>query len=321
MLHMLAERMSDENDLSDMLYAAMRISQQFARAVCGKCGVVFPDGVELEIRREVTFESRRPDLVIDGAGKQLIVEVKLDDTNYHLDEYSGLAAHVALLTNHALAPAYLEKTEQLGWTLLHWSPLLDWLDSNTHIYGSERDAIGAFIAYARAVTGNERMRQMKFDPESLSSLTTFRKVVAEIARDTNVLNCTCVLYDRNAGSSYGPDWFGIRVQITTNSGGQGWPYFYLYFPSVSDVWCGIELDPEDDQTLIDFIHKRDSRPLGITCDYSDRKYLRYTAFEKPEGFAIFSNNKFEAQRDQLRDFYERVMTWLATQMTALDSDL
>ena len=86
----LAQRMSGENDLSDMIYAACHASQLFKHVFVT---FFFPEIEEtnlIYIEREVTEGSSRVDFIFDYNGKKYIVENKIYDKNHHFGQYESV---------------------------------------------------------------------------------------------------------------------------------------------------------------------------------------------------------------------------------------
>src|SRR5436309_16084055 len=89
----LAERLSKENDISDVLYASLRASKSL-RGIFAEM-VSLPSAVNqpalFEVWREYTLGPSRPDFLIrPHNGIPVILEVKTFDTNYHYNEYSKI---------------------------------------------------------------------------------------------------------------------------------------------------------------------------------------------------------------------------------------
>src|SRR5438270_8980125 len=166
-----------------MLFAAMRVSPIFAGEVCRLCGFHLRADQMYTVQREVAIDLGRPDLFIDSAdGRRLIIEVKLDDRNYHFDQYNDQSpycrgATIALVTNHALDAPSRQAAATQSWRVLTWSDLLDAADSRS--YGEKAEAIAAFCAYARKVCRRERPPQMRFDWQTFGS---FRVLASSLRR-------------------------------------------------------------------------------------------------------------------------------------------
>lgn len=314
-----------ENDLSDMLYAAMCVSQMFARDVCSLCGGDVPKNDQITVQREVTIDAGRPDLFVCDTNSRtlLVIEIKLDDKQYHWNYTESKErdkAPIALLTNHALTSEAEEEASRQGWRVLFWSKFLDSVDKNIGFYGTEADAIEAFVGYARVVTGNERLTKMNLDPDSLSSLQTFQDVLYQVVRETPVPNCKCPPgTDGYANAKH--SCFGIDYQIALESFEDNsiWVSFFVYFPSAEEIWCGIELDrARNDKNRYSFIRDAcSSVPKELNFEGSERKnFLWFTSFRGRDGFRTFSQKSLDDQKRQLQEFYSNTTKWLAEQLLA-----
>jgi hypothetical protein len=120
----LGERLTDENNASDVLYDAFKAFDEF-RSVVVDC-LKLPSTGPLEIARERAIEASRPDFLVTGEGQVFLIEVKLFDRNYHYDEYNQLHKSIRLLTAHKPD----QKLE--GWCVVRWRDLIDKLEQTNH---------------------------------------------------------------------------------------------------------------------------------------------------------------------------------------------
>lgn len=125
----LGERLTDENNASDVLCAAFRAFDEF-RSVVVEC-LRLPSTGPLEITRERTIEGSRPDFLITGEEGFFLVEVKLFDKNYHYDEYNRLAIDGVKPNRIILLTARKPDHELGGWCVVRWGHFIEKLEE-TH---------------------------------------------------------------------------------------------------------------------------------------------------------------------------------------------
>lgn len=86
----LAHRMSDENDLSDMIYAACHASLLFKHVFVTFFFSEIEDTEQIYIEREVTKGNSRVDFIFEYDGKNYIIENKIYDKNHHFGQYESV---------------------------------------------------------------------------------------------------------------------------------------------------------------------------------------------------------------------------------------
>jgi hypothetical protein len=317
LLRAFADRRASENDLSDMLYAAMRISSAFAADVCGLFDFQIAAGAKCSVQREFAADVGRPDLMVTTDDERmLIIEVKLDDRDYHFDQYGPHSAdfkraQVGLLTNHALNPK--DRHIAKSWTAVQWSRLLDFIDERQ--YGASSDAISAFSAYARKVCRRERLSAMRFDYETFASLRALTAVLRKIVEDVEIPHCSTSLYTRGS-SSYGAEHFGYYYEIKTENGLIAYPFFGLSFNLEDDFWCGIEMW-RDYGDLASFTHLSQRLPNARKVDLVPRTSSTsfwFTFFQEPKERDRFNSQSLKQQEKDLTVFYKAVTSWMAAEL-------
>ena len=128
-LGFLGERLADEDNASDVLYAAFKAFDEFRSVVVECLGLLSPG--PLEITGERTIEGSRPDFLITGEQGFFLVEVKLFERNYHYEEYNQLAIDGLKPNRIILLTAHKPDRELGGWCVVRRSHLIEKLEE-TH---------------------------------------------------------------------------------------------------------------------------------------------------------------------------------------------
>ncbi len=123
----LSNRLSKENDLSDFLYALLNSSNEFRKIFYDLLNEKHPQKIDhsnfFEANREINIECiGRPDFLINHiSGKDIIIEVKKYDTQYHFFEYNKIVNSIKCL----ISINKCERNEtNKEWILLRWSDLI-----------------------------------------------------------------------------------------------------------------------------------------------------------------------------------------------------
>ena len=136
----LANRMTRENNVSDVLYAALWIPE-FYSAFADLAGL---RETLRSIRREYSCDEGRPDLLIETVlGSRVLIEVKLFDKNYHYDEFNRIPNDRIILVS-AHKPPPLPR-----WTYISWKDMIEAAEELDHPFAL------ALCKYFRRVTVTE----------------------------------------------------------------------------------------------------------------------------------------------------------------------
>ena len=84
----MAERLTNENDLSDITYALCKTDNDFRKFFLEYC---FEEAVDTDnLIREYADEGSRPDFYFIGRdNNEYLIEVKIYDRNQHFDQYNN----------------------------------------------------------------------------------------------------------------------------------------------------------------------------------------------------------------------------------------
>jgi hypothetical protein len=167
----LAERLANENDISDITWALCRSDSRFQEIFLGYC---FGDSIKLEIdsiEREVSKDDSRPDFTItDVEDKKYILEVKIYDKNVHKEYKNKFKNDTrAFIANYTFS----DKD-----TIYHH--VGTWHEFIKHLEGKKLDnqLINGYIKYLKSVTNYFEGETMNLS--NVYSLSTFVGAVREI---------------------------------------------------------------------------------------------------------------------------------------------
>jgi hypothetical protein len=174
----LAERLRNENDLSDITWALCRSNSYFQKIFIDYC---FDNKIESEtdsIEREFSEGNSRPDfLITDDKENRYILEVKIYDKNTH-DEYKKQFKKDtrAFIANYN----FLDKKGVYG-VVRTWHEFIDHLEKECK--GLNNPSIMGYIKYLKSVTNYFKGENM--DLSKLNSLHTFVMIIKEIIESDN----------------------------------------------------------------------------------------------------------------------------------------
>jgi hypothetical protein len=162
-------------------------------------------------REDWLGDDSRPDFKVTAGRSSTYVEVKKDDSDYHLEKYakcihSALDSRLALLVKD-ISAADESKARALDWSIYYWDAFVDCLVE------SHPDSllVQSYIGYIRRVCDMIELRQIKFDPDSLFSLTVLieclSRVIPSVSHDVFRYSIA-----RNQTGSIGNRYTTVRFQ-------------------------------------------------------------------------------------------------------------
>jgi hypothetical protein len=225
----LAERLTLENNASDILYAAFKSSDAFRSVVLDCLGI--PSEAVVEITREWTIGSSRPDVLLQVRdGSDVLAEVKLFDKDYHYDEYSqlpieGPQPRIVLLTAHK------PWQELPGWDVIQWKDLIKKAEKSGDHFTL------ALARYFRRVTMTKKLEAVSFGrPRGMLYLNrALERVILDYQSNDFVTRI-----NRGAKDSFGEVSSGYCYELCHRSEPKrrAFPYFCLHY---DDTVEGIEM--------------------------------------------------------------------------------
>ncbi len=87
----LSKRLRSENNLSDITWALAETFHEFKEKVMKFFFPELKDCKNVEITREKILGGSRPDFFAEFDGKNFVIENKIENTNYHFQQYADEA--------------------------------------------------------------------------------------------------------------------------------------------------------------------------------------------------------------------------------------
>lgn len=302
----LSKRLLNENDLSDMFWAVMNAVPALKKDLCELFEFEIADDNPIDIQREVAIPTGRPDFIINSGDRSYIIEVKIYDTNYHFFEYddfkktNGKVKGTGLLINHTISSEAKKIADQLGWKVITWKELLNWMLKNIDNYrNSSKFIIIAFWGYLKEVCNMVTEIDLRFGT-GLNSLYVFPVIIKEIIeKNKDVLQIE--IYSRQ-DRAFGQGRTGAYFQFT---GKKIWLFFGIIYErerigiavSIDEDWNGTivqKVRSSVNQTNMNFIIENYQGGRGVHIFLPDDKFVE------------FNEAKLEKQKDTLDEFFVKV---------------
>lgn len=227
----LSERLTVENRISDVLYAAMLSSKEVFNIIATKLDL--PSEGQPEIFREYVCLEGRPDFLIKYPknGIPHLIEIKLYDRNYHYEDYSkilidGVKPKVALISAHKLP-------ELAGWTKLMWEELVIEMEKSSNVF------VAHLARFFRRAIMIDELKMIQFG--SPRAILYFNRALKKI-----INSYESPIVDKginNSSKTFGEDQSGydyfLRYRADTKQ--EVWVRFSLMYQDVVEgvrLWVG-----------------------------------------------------------------------------------
>ena len=167
----LAERMHNENDLSDMTYALCNANDEFRRCFLSFC---FEEEVDsTELFREYQEGLSRPDFFLtDLKGQERLIEVKINDWNQHFEQYQKKFknAKYAFIANY-------KYDEVVRWKIKTWEEFIKHIEKKQPKL-IEDEIVKCYLDYLKSITNIRTFQTI--DLSQCNSLTLFLNNIKKI---------------------------------------------------------------------------------------------------------------------------------------------
>ena len=144
----MAERLTNENDLSDITYALCKTDNDFRKFFLEYC---FEEAVDTDnLIREYADEGSRPDFYFIGRdNNEYLIEVKIYDRNQHFDQYNNQFpnAKYAYISNYILNDEDLCEADKRAlplWKLKTW---FDYYKKLSESAIKDKDLVVGYLSY------------------------------------------------------------------------------------------------------------------------------------------------------------------------------
>lgn len=175
----LGERLTHENRISDVLYAALCSSEEVF-AIVGKY-LKFPKDGRPQIEREYVASHGRPDFKFTFTKQNAVhlVEVKLYDRDYHYEEYCKIREQDGQVPTISLITAHTPDRSLVAWNVVHWHSLIVDMERSDDAFVQD---LGGF--FRKAIMIEKPVRVDFTDPKALLYLNRVIKTIINNYRST-----------------------------------------------------------------------------------------------------------------------------------------
>lgn len=249
----LGERLYHENNISDIMWCIFKIVPSFKYDFLKFFDIELNDNKPLDIQREVSTDVGRPDFVFYVGRKIIfILEVKLNDRNYHFEQYKNAFVNdnpkIGILTNHFLDIDSYENGKKLGWHIRTWQSLVNFLLQRN--YDSYQCVIDSFLCYLRKVCNIIEYIDMQFDPQILYSVFVLVEVCKKIIYKNKSSLYEVTLYSSQQ-RAFGEGYSGVIYELSVKqSDKKAWPFFGIVFEKAHISRISIALDEDWNSELV-----------------------------------------------------------------------
>lgn len=308
-LFYVAQRLRNENDLSDITWAMCQTSKAF-RTLFIK--FFFPEESfdEVDLQREVADDDCRPDFLFYSQGKTFLIECKIGDRNHHFDQYIkhyGIPKEqLGYITNYPLI--------QDGFRLHTWAEFYNSVEKNIPM--EEETLWKGYLQYLKSVC-NINIFRTPMNLDGMFSLYIFYKLLDDVFT-FNTNDFSTQLYDSKRDTNSGGNWLA-----TPRDGVMG-KYFEVNFKKnefkTTWGWMGVYFDREHPVICIGFNDKEGwGWPVYEWLQKSFRRIDAGQYSSKPysevdgiwfdfTGVDLFNQSDLDTQKKILSSFFSEVIT-------------
>ncbi|MGA2318759.1 MAG: hypothetical protein ABSG71_20620 [Thermodesulfobacteriota bacterium] len=275
----LGGRLYKENDLSDVTWAMARNCEVFLKVFADFFNFDFNPDQPTEINREDSLgESGRPDFSIENGDAVFLIESKIYDRNYHIEQYGKLKflrereiRKLGLVTNHRIDEATRAKAKDNNFT----DPRT-WEEFTTHLENKLRaksfpeeweDIIKGYIEYVKEVCSIMELKEIRFD--TLISLFYFNRLVKKTIEEFNRegFEVNFCKFPRANGENWSGQYFSLKKKEKKEA---IYPFLGIYYG-------------EEPPTIY----------IAFEKDWSKNIYLKYRGKKKEEDYFYIETDDWE----------------------------
>lgn len=312
----LAERMSNEDCLSDITYAMSKCCKPFMDAFMKEFQFhEFDIDQPWELTRENPCGSTtsRPDFIVkQEQGMDYLIENKINDCNYHFSQYF----HDYQEYKRGFISAYnldedtrKEAEAKYGFRITRWKDFIHHLKENlaAGLFMDASDLVQGYINYVEEVCSIMELKEVRFD--KLNGLHTFVKVLTSAIADYSRNGLDIHVKHSYKGRSFGDCWSGKYVQvIDKRTDKEIWPLYAIAYndeqamPAIL-IWFERDYNPNIyTAAQRGEIHQSESARYLVD---SDGEFVQF--YLDDGDFIKFCNSSLKAQTLMLQNFFSSVL--------------
>jgi hypothetical protein len=318
----LAERLCNENSLSDVTYALAKTSPRFMSVLMSEFFEFDFAHEPYEIEREQPSVSGRPDFVVRQNGYSYLIENKIYDCNCHFRQYyEGYKDEIpckrqGFITNYCvdystikndfkgvgIAEAELQEIRKRTKT---WAELVELLEERISEFpDDEQSVIGSYLEYVRRVCQMEKLQKVG-DLSNLSNLHNFNILVEHVVENT-VLRSDVVKAPYPAKTrEHGDSWSGKYMRLNSEGRATLYPTIGIWFGREQQT-PGIYLSFEQDWNSTLYDAMKDQKLVGQTFVFGEHD--GQLLFDLKTDIKSFVGQGLELQKQTLEIFLNEVVT-------------
>lgn len=233
----LGSRFPGENDLSDLTWAIAKNCKSFLHALLDFFGFQFYADLPLDIFREYALDDNsRPDLVVENGNLIFIIESKIYDRYYHLEQYAKAPvpegktkAGLAIITNHRMDEHSFRIAREHNFKVSTWTDFSSFVENK--LQGMEIDnqseiCVRAYVGYVKEVCSIMEPKEIRFN--TLSSLFQFNRLIKKIIEEFHREGFDYKLSKQSRAN--GENWAGHYFSLKRKNGKQTiYPFYGIYY--------------------------------------------------------------------------------------------
>jgi hypothetical protein len=302
----VSERLTKENDLSDLTWALCKTSRKFLDLFLNFFEFEINIALPIQIVREASEEGDRPDFMIFQGGRRFFIEVKIDDQNDHMKQYAKRFpdAMRGLIARHKVGANFKFVTK----TWDNFYHCVRGRLAKGEFPKEESATISGYLAYLKEVCQVMELETMRF--EGLYSLACFNEIIRQIIVQIKIPGYT-IRFD-NKKTSYFENCSGVYFSLKkARDARAAFPWFGIWYGEKDRHQIMIEIDDYSSNTLF--------RRFQEDLPAEDGKFHKAPKINKEVGYEalvfkmrencqrrLFSES-LEGQRKILTDFYSEVV--------------
>jgi hypothetical protein len=299
----LASRCGDEPHLTDVTYAMLRAVPELRKDFVRFFDPKLPVEQEIEVVRDYALpDGSGPfDLQFRTPSWSLMVENRLDDTNYRFERYARADAKLRLgLIGTHIHPSPANSR----WLLRSWAEFVEQLEQN--VYAKTSALVSGYLSYVREVCGMKELAAFALEPAALNALRRFNEVIADVLAKTKIDGGA--IRPRSDAGTVGRTSAGSHFTVMASSGASMAAFFGVDYRA-DPLFIGVAVEEQDASYTKVVMHVRTSPAFTVELDKLNgaRVWLK---MPRPQCEKLNSSADVREQRRLLDGFFSACCTAL-----------
>jgi hypothetical protein len=307
----LAERLCNENSLSDVTYALAKTSWQFMSILmCDFFEFDFAHEPPYDVEREPPSSSGRPDFLVRQEERSYLIENKIYDYNYHFRQYhEGFKDKIpckrqAFISNYRVDLSTIkndfkdgiaeDELQEIRKRTKTWAELVKLLEGR--ISGFPDDDV-------RRVCQMEKLQKVG-DLSNLSNLHRFNILVEHVVKNTILKTDVRKEFYPTKTREHGESWSGRYMQLSKEGGATLYPSMGIWFGREQETPV-IYLSFEQDWNSTLYAAMKDQKLAGQTFTF--REHDQQLEFTLQTDAKSFAGQDLDLQTQTLEVFLNEVV--------------